>query len=166
MKSYALIIAALLVAAAAFGQTNESNSSGEASNQLTQVSVLSAILSQITGEKVATGALNIIFGLGSYLDGDLTGGLTLTAGYVVAAGLFVVEVAVLDWDSPAVGVPATIGVVVAGMTLVYGFVRPFLYNRSPRAAAVLDNTRLNIVPAADIFIERNTGVQLSYTFRF
>jgi TolB-like protein len=129
--------------------------------------LLSNLLPKTTGEKVGIGALNIILGLGSYLNGDIAGGLTLTAGYVVAAGLFVIEATALDWDSPAVGVPATIGVTVAGITLVYGFVRPFIYNRSPQTVAMLDNTRLNIVPVADEFTgQNNIGVQLSYTFKF
>jgi hypothetical protein len=132
-----------------------------------RITALSNLRPKTTGEKVGSGALNIFLGLGSYLDGDISGGLTLTAGYVVAAGLFVIEAAVLDWDSPAVGVPATIGVAVAGITLVYGFARPFIYNHSPQVVTMLDNTRLNVVPAADTFSGRNTiGVQLSYTFRF
>jgi TolB-like protein len=65
------------------------------------------------GEKIGTGALNILFGLGSYLEGDIAGGITLTTGYAVSAGLFIIEVAALDWDSPAVGVPSTIGVTIA-----------------------------------------------------
>jgi hypothetical protein len=125
------------------------------------------LLPKTTGEKIGSGALNILVGLGSYLDGDIAGGLTLTAGYVVSAGLFVIEATTLDWDSPAVGVPATIGLVTAGLTVGYGFVRPFIYNRSPRVAALLDNTRLNIIPTSDEFTGRNsTNVQLSYIFRF
>jgi hypothetical protein len=132
-----------------------------------RIAAFSNLWPKTTGEKLGTGALNIILGLGSYLDGDISGGLTLTAGYLAAAGLFVIEAAVLDWDSPAVGVPATIGVALAGITLVYGFVRPFIYNRSPQMAALLDDTRLNIVPAADTFTGRNSiGVQLSYTLQF
>jgi hypothetical protein len=120
-----------------------------------------------TAEKVGTGALNILLGLGSYLDGDISGGLTLTAGYAAAAGLFVIEAVALNWDSPMVGVPATIGVAVAGLTLVYGFVRPFIYNRSPQAVAMLDNTSLKIVPATDEFTGRNNiGIRLSYTLQF
>jgi len=116
-----------------------------------------------TGEKIGTGALNILFGLGSYLEGDISGGITITAGYVAAAGLFAVEALALDWDSPLVGVPATAGVAVAGLTLVYGFVRPFIYNRSLRAVAVIDNTQFSIVQASD------TGefdYRITYTFTF
>jgi TolB-like protein len=130
--------------------------------------VLSRLLPETTGEKVGTGALNILFGLGSYLDGDIAGGLTITAGYVVAAGLCVVEAAALDWDSPAVGIPATIGAATAGLTIVYGFIRPFIYHRNPPLVAVLDNLRVNVVPTADNDFEtpRGLGVQLTYSLQF
>jgi hypothetical protein len=32
-----------------------------------------------------------LLGLGSYLEGDIAGGITLTAGYALAARLFVIE---------------------------------------------------------------------------
>jgi hypothetical protein len=118
------------------------------------------------GEKIGTGALNIVFGLGSYIEGDISGGLTLTAGYAVATGLFIIEALALDWDSPAAGVPGTIGFGVAGLTLVYGFARPFIYNRSPKLAAVIDNTRPNIVMVPDIYGNNSYAVQLSYTITF
>jgi len=118
-------------------------------------------------QKIGTGALNILLGLGSYLEGDTMGGLTITAGYVIAAGFFIIEAAALDWDSPAVGVPATIGVTVAGLTLVYGFVRPFLYHRSPRMAAILDNTQPEFVLTSDTRTGTSTiGFQLTHTITY
>jgi TolB-like protein len=134
-------------------------------------SILSNLLPKIPktiGEKVGTGALNIFFGLGSYLESDLSGGLTLTAGYVVAAGFFVIEAAALDWDSPAVGLPATVGVTVAGLTFAYGFVRPFIYNRSTKLVTVLDNFQLDIVPTANNRNSEHTNfnVRLVYTVQF
>jgi hypothetical protein len=111
-------------------------------------------------EKTGAGALNIAFGLGSWFEGDIFGGLTIMAGYAVAAGLFVVEATVLDWDNPAVGVAATIGVSIAGLTLAYGFVRPFIYNRSPKAVAFLDNIRIEAVPVSG----NETAFRLSYSF--
>jgi len=116
------------------------------------------------GEKIGTGALNIVLGLGSYLEGDTVGGITITAGYAVAAGLFAAEALALDWDSPAVGVPATAGVVVAGLAIVYGFARPFIYNYSPQAAAIMDNTQFKIAQTSDT----GSGVlafQLSYSVK-
>ena len=120
-----------------------------------------------TGQKIGTGALNILFGLGSYLEHDISGGITITSGYAAAAGLFVIEAVALDWDNPAVGVPATIGVCVAGLTLAYGFARPFIYNRSPKLAAVLDNTRPEIVLTSDKNNgSRHFGFQITHTITF
>ena len=118
-----------------------------------------------TAEKIGTGALNIIFGLGSYLEGDIIGGITLTAGYVVTAGLFIIEVTVLDWDNPAIGIPATIGVVTGGLTLAYGFARPFIYNYSPKVTHFMDNTQLKIVQTSDTG-NNALALQLSYSIKF
>jgi len=119
------------------------------------------------GDKIGTGTLNILFGLGSYLERDIGGGITLSAGYAAAAGLIVIEMFALDWDSPAVGIPATVGVSVVGLTLVYGFARPFIYNRSPQLAAVLGNTQAGIVLTADKSgRNHNTGFQLTHTLKF
>jgi len=117
------------------------------------------------GQKIGTGVLNIILGLGSYLEGDIAGGITLTAGYAVAAGLCAVEVLALDWNSPAVGIPATAGVAAAGLTLVYGFARPFIYNYSPQATAIMDNTQLKIVQSSDAD-NGALAFQLSYSIKF
>jgi len=114
-----------------------------------------------TGEKIGIGALNVLFGLGSYLEGDIMGGITVTTGYAIAAGLFVIEAAALDWDSPAVGVPATIGVTIAGITLVYSFARPFIYNITPGLVSVLDNTQFGISRTSD-----NNTFQMTYKFKF
>jgi uncharacterized membrane protein len=119
-----------------------------------------------TGDKIGTGALNILLGLGSYIEGDIAGGIIITGGYALTAGLFVTEIFAVDWDSPMYGVPATIGFSVAGLTLVYGFARPFIYNYSPKAAAVLDNVQPKIVLVSDTYGNYNFGLQLAYTFRF
>jgi hypothetical protein len=119
------------------------------------------------GEKIGTGALNVILGLGSYIEGDIGGGITITSGYAVAAGLFIIEATALDWDNPAVGIPATIGFGVAGVTLVYGFVRPFIYNRSPGLVSVLDNVRPGIVMTSGNYTgNNNLGFQLAYSIKF
>ena len=119
------------------------------------------------GQKIGTGAMNILFGLGSYLEGDIVGGITITAGYIIAVGLFITEATLLDWDSPAVGVPATIGFTVAGLTIIYGFARPFIYNYSPSMAYLLDNTQTKVILVSDKYTGNyNIGFQLSYNFRF
>jgi TolB-like protein len=146
------------------GQFNKNISSGETVAALTGKTVTPHV--KTVGEKIGTGALNILFGLGSYLEGDIAGGVTLSAGYAVSIGLFVIEATALDWDNPAVGVPATIGVTVAGLSIVYGFARPFIYNRSPQVATIMDNTQPKIVLTSDTYGNRNIGFQLSYTVKF
>jgi TolB-like protein len=117
------------------------------------------------GQKIGAGVLNILLGLGSYIEGDAAGGVTLSAGYAVSAGLFVIEAVALDRDSPAAGVPATIGAAVAGVTMVYGFARPFIYNYSPKTAAVLDAAKPEIIFTSDSYGNR-VGFQVSYTVKF
>jgi hypothetical protein len=123
-----------------------------------------------TGQNLLTGALNIALGLGSYLEGDIGGGATITAGYAVAVGLVLVEKFALDWESPAVGTAVTAGVAVAGLSLVYGFARPFIYNRAPRLAGVLDNVKAGLVMVSDSggnrFGNRSAGFQAAYTIKF
>jgi TolB-like protein len=133
--------------------------------------VLSNLIPKTIGDTIGTGALNIVFGLGSYLDGDVSGGITLSAGYAAAITLFIIEAAALDWDSPAVGVPATIGVTVASLTFAYGFARPFIYNRSSQLVTMLDRFHVDVVPAAsniDTFdtIHNRLGIHLAYSFTF
>jgi hypothetical protein len=120
-----------------------------------------------TTEKLGVGGLNILFGLGSYLEGDKIGGITITSGYVLAVGLFAIESTALDWDSPAVGAAGTVGFVAAGLTMAYGFVRPFLYHRSPTVAALTDIITPNIVLTSDDYHGKaNIGFNLSYKYSF
>jgi hypothetical protein len=127
---------------------------------------IKSFLPKSTGEKIGTGTMNILFGLGSYLERDISGGITLTAGYAVAAGLMVIEAVALDWDSPAVGVPATIGVAVAGATLVYGFARPFIYDRSPQTANILDNAQPEIIMESDRSGNNALSLRLAYSIKY
>jgi len=116
-------------------------------------------------ENIETGALNILFGFGSYLDGDFIGGITLTAGYALTAGLFIIEATALDWDSPAVGVSATFGLVTGCLTVAYGFARPFIYNYSPKIASVMDNIKFIIVKTSDT--DNNAlAFKLAYSIKF
>jgi len=120
-----------------------------------------------TEEKMLTGMLNILLGLGSYLEGDISGGLTITGGYALATLLIVVEVTALDWDSPAVNVPGTLGLGVAGLSLVYGFARPFIYNRSPQLLSMMDNTQFRLVQVPDSgYGLKPMALQLSYSIKF
>jgi hypothetical protein len=118
-----------------------------------------------TGQKILIGAFNMMLGLGSYIEGDIWGGASITAGYAAAVGLILTEIKFLDWGDPMVGVPITAGFTVAGLSLVYGFARPFIYYRVPRVAAVLDNAKVGIAVAQDANGNRVSGFQAAYTIK-
>ncbi|GHU49099.1 hypothetical protein FACS1894200_07300 [Spirochaetia bacterium] len=117
-----------------------------------------------SGDKVLTGFGNLFFGLGSFTTGDWAGGLTLVGGYGVAAGLIIYEVVGLSYEDKNAGIPANIGAVLAGATVIYGFIRPFMYEYEGRTALVDVLNGVNIAAIPD-----TTGIQavhLSYTFQF
>jgi TolB-like protein len=105
------------------------------------------------------GALNLALGLGSFMQGDWAGGLTLLGGYGAAAGLIAWELS-LDYDDSMAGIPGAIGLGVAGVTALYGFIRPYLYQRSHPVAKIAD--KLSITPVSG----DRAGLRLSYTVKF
>jgi TolB-like protein len=118
-------------------------------------------------QNLLTGVLNIAVGAGSFIEGDKKGGFVpILVGYAVAGGLIAAEKAFLDWGDDLVGYPVTIGFFLAGGTVIYGFARPFIYNRAPRVTAVLDNAKLNIVTVSDTTGNLKTGFQAAYTIKF
>jgi TolB-like protein len=108
------------------------------------------------------GALNIVLGLGSYLQGDTKSGLIITAGYAISLGCIVWELAGLNYDDPMAGIPGTIGIGLAGATTIFGFVKPFFFNKNNKLSEVLN--KVNIVPVSSK--EHGNGMLLSYTFSF
>ena len=76
------------------------------------------------------------------------------------------EAVALDWDSPAAGIPGTIGFAVAGVTIAYGFARPFIYHHAKRIAGIIDTTQPKIILTSDHYGNRNIGFQISYTVKF
>jgi TolB-like protein len=113
------------------------------------------------GRKVGAAVLNLVGGLGSFTMGDLGGGFTILGGYVAAAGFIAWETTLTYEDNPDfIGAPGTIAFGVAGITILYGFVRPFIYrNMGSTAVAIADNVHIGFAPGG-------TAVQLSYTARF
>jgi hypothetical protein len=60
------------------------------------------------------------------------------------------------------GIPGGIGLGVAGVTALYGFIRPALYNRNRGLAEIAGRVRVSAVPG-----NRGTGaVLLSYDMKF
>jgi TolB-like protein len=115
-----------------------------------------------SGGSFGYGVLNLALGLGSFVQGDWAGGgLTLLAGYGAAAGLIAWELS-LTYEDDLAGIPGVIGIGVGGLTALYGFIRPALYNRHRTLAMILDNLHVSPVPTA----WGRGGAQVSYSFTF
>jgi TolB-like protein len=117
------------------------------------------------GRRVGSGVLNLAGGLGSFTMGDWGGGLTVLAGYAAAAGLIGWELSLNYKDNPElIGTPATLALGVASITVLYGFIRPFAYQRQPsgRVATILDAVTVALGPDA----AGAQALNVSYTLRF
>jgi hypothetical protein len=55
---------------------------------------------------LAAGFANLVLGLGSYMNGDITGGLIITAGYAASLGLILYDVLALSYKDNLAGVLA------------------------------------------------------------
>jgi hypothetical protein len=101
------------------------------------------------GNKVLVTALNPLFGIGSYMMGDWDGGLVINAGYGIAAGLILWDIYGLENEDTLAGIPGTIGLGVAGATVVFSILRPILYHRfgsQNKFAEVLKGVQFAIIP--------------------
>jgi TolB-like protein len=115
-----------------------------------------------SGGSFGYGVLNLALGLGSFVQGDWGGGgLMILAGYGATAGLIFWELS-LEYEDDLAGIPGAIGLGVGGLTVLYGFIRPAVYNRHRALAAVLDN----ITIAADPGKGNGGAVRLSYRVQF
>jgi hypothetical protein len=118
------------------------------------------------GRRVGASFLNLAAGLGSYTMGDWGGGLIVTASMGAAAGLLAWELS-LTYDDPLAGVPGAVALGVAGIGVVFGIIRPWLYHKSTSnrlAAATPLWPSVVVVPAAD---NSGTGsVQILYAWQF
>jgi TolB-like protein len=114
------------------------------------------------GRRFRAGVLNLALGLGSFTMGDWRNGLIVLGGYGIAGGLVAYEILALTYDDDLAGIPGAIGLGVAGATVLYGFIAPLVYNRSPKAAAALARFNFAIIPD-------KTGKPaslISYTWKF
>jgi hypothetical protein len=109
---------------------------------------------------VGYGFLNLALGLGSFVQGDPWGGVTVLGSYGAAAGLILWEMS-MSYDDALSGIPGLVGIGAFSFAVVYGFIRPAIYARSRAAAGIIDG--INIGPAPG---QRPGAVQLSYTVKF
>ena len=113
-------------------------------------------------EPLAYGALNIVLGLGSHLQGDRNSSRIIMGGYALATGLIVWELAGLSYEDAMAGIPGTIGLGIAGATMIFGFVKPHFFSKNTSFASVIN--KVNILP---VYSQRGINAyQLSYTYSF
>jgi TolB-like protein len=114
------------------------------------------------GRRFGAGILNMALGLGSFTMGDVGGGLSVLGGYAAAGGLIAYELFALKYDDELAGIPGAIGLGVAGVTVLWGFIAPQVYNRSPKAAAALERLSAIVLPGET----GRPGALVSYSWKF
>ncbi|MDR2782440.1 MAG: hypothetical protein LBB48_01110, partial [Treponema sp.] len=117
---------------------------------------------QKSGGAFGCGVLNLALGLGSFIQGDAGGGVMTLVSYGAAFGLIGWELT-LSYDDGLAGIPGAVGLGVIGFAVVYGFIRPFVYQKNRSLAEFMDG--ITIAAAPD---ERRGGteVRVSWTLRF
>jgi hypothetical protein len=113
------------------------------------------------GAAFGYGALNLVLGLGSFLQKDVAGGVITLVSYGAAAGLLGWEFT-LSYSDDLAGIPGTVGLGVAGAAVVFGFIRPFMYQKNHALAGVMDGIQMGVAPVEG----GGAAVRLSYTMRF
>jgi TolB-like protein len=113
------------------------------------------------GAAFGYGMLNLVLGLGSFIQGDPGGGVVTLLSYGAAAGLVWWELT-LSYDDDLAGIPGGAGLGVAGFAVLFGFIRPFVYQKSHALAGIMDGIQMTAMPAEG----GGTAVRLSYTARF
>ena len=113
------------------------------------------------GAAFGYGMLNLAFGLGSFIQGDVGGGVLTLLSYGATAGLIFWELA-LDYHDELAGIPGTIGIGVASFAVFYGFIRPIVFEKNRALAEFMDGMHLAVAPGE----HGRAAIRLSYTLKF
>jgi len=99
-------------------------------------------VADFTGRFICS-TINPFVGIGSFIQGDSEGGSTVVFWEV--AGLFAIGGGKYRNDKGLTYGDALIygGVVSIGGAVIYSYIRPWTYNRTPKVAEVLDNVRIS-----------------------
>jgi TolB-like protein len=114
------------------------------------------------GRRFASSVLNLIFGLGSFTMGDNGGGSVVVVGYSLTLLFSGTGALLFTYDESLAAIFGVSSGVTLVSTVVFGVVRPWVYNRSPKVAAALDGVNIGFLPS-------ETGkpmALLSYTLKF
>jgi hypothetical protein len=113
------------------------------------------------GKRFSLGLLNLALGAGSFVQKDWGGGIATLAGYALAGGLIAWELT-LVYEDPLAGIPGAVGLGVAASAAIFGFIRPFFFNRNRPEAIQPKRVNFSFVPG-----DRGAaGVRVSYTLQY
>jgi TolB-like protein len=112
---------------------------------------------------LAAGFANLALGLGSYVSGDIAGGLIITAGYAASAGMVLYDMLALVYEDKLAGILAPIGLGTAALTAAFGFVRPYFYQKSGKTAQAGDPAGFAIALSPG---EESPRLLLMYRWKF
>jgi hypothetical protein len=113
------------------------------------------------GRRFSLGLLNLALGAGSFVQKDWGGGLAVLAGYALAGGLIAWELTLI-YEDPLAGIPGAVGLGVAASAAIFGFIRPFFFNRSRPEAIQTKRVNLSFVSG-----DRGAaGVRVSYILQY
>jgi hypothetical protein len=102
-------------------------------------------------------AVNPFFGIGSYMQGDMEGGGTVSF-WEIAGGITLGVGIYRDENDLSNGTLLTaVGGGIIGVTVVYSLIRPWTYNRDKKVAEILDNTTIGF---------DGDGMTLGYRIRY
>ncbi|GHU63775.1 hypothetical protein FACS189445_6910 [Spirochaetia bacterium] len=91
--------------------------------------------------------------------------MVINGGYGIAGGLILWDIYGVRGKGKLAGIPGTVGLGVAGATVLFSILRPIFYNRSGssgRFAGVLKGVQVAIVPDTSGI----KAVRLSYNLHF
>jgi hypothetical protein len=117
--------------------------------------------SKHTSGVIGYGLMNIAFGLGSYLQGDIPGGAIVTGGYAAAIGLIAWEFS-LSRDNSMAGVIGPVGIGMGAAAIIFGFVKPFIFNSSRQLASSMGNVDIALVSGE----QNKNALAIKYTYSF
>jgi hypothetical protein len=110
---------------------------------------------------IAYSFMNLAFGLGSYLQGDIPSGVIVTGGYAAAIGFLAWELS-MSINDTAAGVPGNIGIVAGIGTLAFGFIKPFIFKGNQKLASAIDNIDISLVSVE----QSKSALALRYTYSY
>jgi TolB-like protein len=120
---------------------------------------------QSGGAVFAYGMLNLAAGFGSLIQGDGGGWFMTLISYGAAAGLIAWELS-LDYEYELMGIefagiPGGVGIGIAGFAVLYGFIRPAVFNNNQALAEIMDHIEIAVVPRGG-----REAIRLAYTVKF